>query len=444
MKVLILGSGVIGVTSAYYLAKKGFDVTVIDRQPSVGMETSFANAGQISPGYSAPWAAPGVPVKAMKWLFQRHSPLAIKFDGTLWQWQWMIQLLQNCTVKCYDLNKERMMRLAEYSRDCLDGLRIELNLDYEARMQGTLQVFRTHKQLQAEAKDIAVLERLGVPFEHLDPDGCVQIEPGLAAVKGQLLGGLRLFNDETGDCQLFTAQLALKAQELGVKFVQDVTINRLLTTNNKLSGVEISTEKGKQVLVADQFVVALGSYSRQFLFALGLQIPVYPVKGYSLTVPIVNASLAPVSTVMDETYKVAITRFNDRIRVGGMAELAGFDLTLNRRRRETLEMVLNGLFPNAGDTSAAQFWTGLRPMTPDGAPIIGRASNLPQHDNCWLNTGHGTLGWTMACGSGQMLADIIANQQTAIASDDYALNRYNNVGVKRPHVGADLKLGAEI
>ena len=444
MKVLILGSGVIGVTSAYYLAKKGFDVTVIDRQPSVGMETSFANAGQISPGYSAPWAAPGVPVKAMKWLFQRHSPLAIKFDGTLWQWQWMIQLLQNCTVKCYDLNKERMMRLAEYSRDCLDGLRIELNLDYEARMKGTLQVFRTHKQLQAEAKDIAVLERLGVPFEHLDPDGCVQIEPGLAAVKGQLLGGLRLFNDETGDCQLFTAQLALKAQELGVKFVQDVTINRLLTTNNKLSGVEISTEKGKQVLAADQFVVALGSYSRQFLFALGLQIPVYPVKGYSLTVPIVNASLAPVSTVMDETYKVAITRFNDRIRVGGMAELAGFDLTLNRRRRETLEMVLNGLFPNAGDTSAAQFWTGLRPMTPDGAPIIGRASNLPQHDNCWLNTGHGTLGWTMACGSGQMLADIIANQQTAIASDDYALNRYNNVGVKRSHVGADLKLGAEI
>lgn len=430
MKVLILGSGVIGVTSAYYLAKKGFDVTVIDRQPSVGMETSFANAGQISPGYSAPWAAPGVPVKAMKWLFQRHSPLAIKFDGTLWQWQWMIQLLRNCTVKRYDLNKERMMRLAEYSRDCLDGLRIELNLDYEARMQGTLQVFRTHKQLQAEAKDIAVLERLGVPFEHLDPDGCVQIEPGLAAVKGQLLGGLRLFNDETGDCQLFTAQLALKAQELGVKFMQDVTINRLLTTNNKLSGVEISTEKGKQVLVADQFVVALGSYSRQFLFALGLQIPVYPVKGYSLTVPIVNVSLAPVSTVMDETYKVAITRFNDRIRVGGMAELAGFDLTLNPRRRETLEMVLNGLFPNAGDTNAAQFWTGLRPMTPDGAPIIGRASNLPQHENCWLNTGHGTLGWTMACGSGQVLADLIANQQTAIQSDDYALNRYNTVKIK--------------
>ena len=433
MKVLILGSGVIGVTSAYYLAKKGFDVTVIDRQSAVGMETSFANAGQISPGYSAPWAAPGVPLKAFKWLLQRHAPLNIKPDWTMWQLQWTLQLLQNCTSKSYHINKERMMRLAEYSRDCLDSLRKELNLNYESRTLGTLQVFRTHKQLQAEAKDIAVLERLGVPFEHLDPHGCVQIEPGLAAVKDQILGGLRLFNDETGDCQLFTVQLALKAQELGVKFMQDVTINRLLITSDKLSGVEMSTENGKQLLVADQFVVALGSYSRQLLLGLDLHIPVYPVKGYSLTVPIIDASLAPVSTVMDETYKVAITRFNDRIRVGGMAELAGFDLTLNPRRRETLEMVLNGLFPNAGDTSSAQFWTGLRPMTPDGTPIIGRASNLPQHDNCWLNTGHGTLGWTMACGSGQMLADIIANQQTAIASDDYALNRYNNVGVTRPH-----------
>lgn len=425
MKVLVLGSGVIGVTSAYFLAKKGFDVTVIDRQSAVGMETSFANAGQISPGYSAPWAAPGVPVKALKWLFQRHSPLAIKYDGTLWQWQWMMQLLQNCTVKRYDLNKERMVRLAEYSRDCLDDLRNELNLNYEARTLGTLQVFRTQKQLQAEAKDIAVLERLGVPFEHLDPEGCVQAEPGLAQVKSQLLGGLRLFNDQTGDCQLFTTQLALKAQELGVKFIHNVTIDRLVSVKNKLSAVEIYSQSGQQTIHADQFVIALGSYSRRLLLSFGVSIPVYPVKGYSLTVPIVNSSLAPVSTVMDETYKVAITRFNNRIRVGGMAELAGFDLSLNPRRRETLEMVLNGLFPNAGDTNVAEFWTGLRPMTPDGTPIIGRASDALQFDNCWLNTGHGTLGWTMACGSGQILADLIANQKTAIQSDDYALSRYN-------------------
>ena len=436
MKVLILGSGVVGVTSAYYLALKGFDVTVIDRQPAVGMETSFANAGQISPGYSAPWAAPGVPVKALKWLFQRHAPLAVKSDFTLWQIEWTLKLLRNCTAKRYDTNKERMVRLAEYSRDCLGELRASTGIAYEARTQGTLQVFRTQKQLDAEAKDIAVLSRLGVPFEHLDPDGCVRVEPALAAVKDKLLGGLRLSGDETGDCQMFTQNLAEKAIALGVTFRQDVTIERLLTNNNKLSGVEISTNFGVEVLRADQYVVALGSYSRQLMKGLGLSIPVYPVKGYSLTVPVINSAAAPVSTVMDETYKVAITRFDNRIRVGGMAELAGFDLSLNPRRRETLEMVLNSLFPNGGDLSQSQFWTGLRPMTPDGTPIIGKASE--KYDNVWLNTGHGTLGWTMACGSGQLLADLVANQKTAIVSDDLALSRYNKAGEKSNAKTANL------
>ena len=442
MKVLVLGSGVVGVTSAYYLAQKGFEVTVIDRQPAVGLETSFANAGQISPGYSAPWAAPGVPLKALKWLFQRHAPLAVKPDFTLWQLQWTMMLLRNCTAKRYDINKERMVRLAEYSRDCLDELRAATGIAYEARTQGTLQVFRTQKQLDAEAKDIAVLSRLNVPYEHLDPDGCVLVEPALAAVKDKLLGGLRLLGDETGDCQLFTTNLVAEAEKLGVKFRHNVSINRLITQNGKLMGVEITTEAGKEIvhhnqhhhdnntetLYADHFVVALGSYSRQLMLGLGLQIPVYPVKGYSLTVPVINSAAAPISTVMDETYKVAITRFDNRIRVGGMAELAGFDLSLNPRRRETLEMVLNGLFPNAGDTSKSQFWTGLRPMTPDGTPIIGQASKM--HANVWLNTGHGTLGWTMACGSAQVLADLVANQKPAIVCDDLALSRYNKASEK--------------
>ena len=423
MKVLVLGSGVIGVSSAYYLAKKGFDVTVIDRQPAVGLETSFANAGQISPGYSAPWAAPGVPMKALKWLFQRHAPLALKADFTLWQLEWTLKLLRNCTAKRYDINKERMVRLAEYSRDCIIDLRANTGIAYEGRTQGTLQVFRTQKQLDAEAKDIAVLSRLGVPFEHLDPDGCARVEPALALVKDNLLGGLRLPHDETGDCQLFTQNLALEAEKLGVTFRQDVKIARLLIENSKLSGVEINTDAGLEILQADQYIVALGSYSRQLLQGLGINIPVYPVKGYSLTVPVTDIYAAPISTVMDETYKVAITRFNTRIRVGGMAELAGFDLSLNQRRRETLEMVLNGLFPNGGDTTKSQFWTGLRPMTPDGTPIIGQASEL--YNNVWLNTGHGTLGWTMACGSAQVLADLLAGQKPAIQSDDLALSRYN-------------------
>jgi D-amino-acid dehydrogenase len=423
MIVLVLGSGVVGVTSAYYLAKCGFDVTVIDRQPDVGLETSFANAGQISPGYSAPWAAPGVPMKALKWLFQRHAPLAVKPDFTQWQIEWTLKLLRNCTAARYDTNKERMVRLAEYSRDCMGELRAATDIAYEGRAQGTLQVFRTQKQLDAEAKDIAVLSRLGVPFEHLDPDGCARVEPALAIVKDQLLGGLRLPGDETGDCQIFTKNLAKKAQAMGVKFRQNSQIERFLIENGKLCGVEITSNRGKEMLQADQYVVALGSYSRALMQGLGLQIPVYPVKGYSLTVPVINSAAAPISTVMDETYKVAITRFDDRIRVGGMAELAGFDLSLNPRRRETLEMVLNGLFPNGGDTSQSLFWTGLRPMTPDGTPVIGKASE--KYDNVWLNTGHGTLGWTMACGSGQLLADLIVGQKPAIQSDDLALSRYN-------------------
>lgn len=422
MRVLVLGSGVIGVTSAYYLALKGFEVTVIDRQPAVALETSFANAGQISPGYSAPWASPDVPLKALKWLFQRHAPLSLKPDFTRWQCQWIAQFLSNCSLERYELNKSRMVRLAEYSRDCLRRLRAETGLHYEQRSQGTLQVFRTKKQLAAEAKDIAVLERMGVPFEHLDAAGCVRIEPALVHVQDALLGGLYLPGDETGDCQLFTTQLAAKAQALGVKFRQETQIHRLLTQQSQLLGVEVQTANGVEVLQADHYVVALGSYSRQLSQALGLNLPVYPVKGYSLTVPLINATAAPVSTVMDETYKVAITRFDQRIRVGGMAELHGFDLSLNPSRRATLEFVFNGLFPYAGDVAQAQFWTGLRPMTPDGTPLIGQASAA--YPNVWLNTGHGTLGWTMACGSGQVLADLMAQETPAIETQDLQLSRY--------------------
>lgn len=423
MRVLVLGSGVIGVTSAYYLALKGFEVTVIDRQPAVGMETSFANAGQVSPGYSAPWAGPDVPLKAMKWLFQRHAPLSIRPDFSLWQLQWMARFLHNCSAQRYALNKSRMVRLAEYSRDCLRELRANTGIHYEERSRGTLQVFRTPKQLAAETKDIAVLRHMGVPFEHLDPAGCTRIEPALAHVKDQLLGGLYLPGDETGDCQLFTTQLAAKAQALGVQFRQSATIQRLVTQQNRLLGVEVHSGHSIATLEADHYVVALGSYSRQLTHALGLDLPVYPVKGYSLTVPIINSDAAPVSTVMDETYKVAITRFDQRIRVGGMAELAGFDLSLNPHRRATLEMVLNGLFPHAGNISQALFWTGLRPMTPDGTPIIGQSG--ARFPNVWLSTGHGTLGWTMACGSAQVLADLIAHDKPAIETQELSSKRYS-------------------
>ncbi|MGE6528566.1 D-amino acid dehydrogenase [Pseudomonas sp. NPDC077382] len=416
MRVLVMGGGVIGTTSAYYLARAGFEVVVVDRQPAVAMETSFANAGQVSPGYASPWAAPGVPLKAMKWLMQRHAPLAIKLTGDTQQYLWMAQMLRNCTAARYAVNKERMVRLSEYSRDCLDELRAETGIDYEGRQCGTTQLFRTQAQLDNAAKDIAVLKASGVPYELLDRAGIARAEPALARVSDKLSGALRLPNDQTGDCQMFTTKLAEMARELGVEFRFNQDIQRLQFGGDRLEGVWID---GK-LETADRYVLALGSYSPQMLKPLGIRAPVYPLKGYSLTVPISDPAMAPVSTVLDETYKVAITRFDQRIRVGGMAEIAGHDLSLNPRRRETLEMVVGDLFPQGGDPSTAELWTGLRPATPDGTPIIGGT----RYRNLYLNTGHGTLGWTMACGSGRLLADMLARKRTQISADGLDISRY--------------------
>jgi D-amino-acid dehydrogenase len=415
MRVVVLGSGVVGVTSAYYLARAGHEVTVIDREAGPALETSFANAGQISPGYASPWAAPGVPLKAVKWMFQKHAPLAIRLDGTSFQLQWMWQMLQNCTSERYAVNKGRMVRLAEYSRDCLQALRADTGIRYEGRAGGTLQLFRTQQQLDGAAKDVAVLKDANVPYELLMPSDLARAEPALAATAHKLTGGLRLPGDETGDCQLFTTRLAALAGQLGVKFRYNTPIDALEMAGGRIAGVKC----GAEMVRADTFVVALGSYSTQFLAGI-VKIPVYPLKGYSITAPIVDASAAPVSTVLDETYKIAITRFDDRIRVGGMAEIVGFDKTLKQARRETLEMCVNDLFPGGGDTSKATFWTGLRPMTPDSTPIVG-STPVP---NLFLNTGHGTLGWTMSCGSGQLLADLISGKKPAIQSDDLSVHRY--------------------
>lgn len=427
MNIIVLGSGVIGTTTAYYLARQGAQVTVVDRQAGPADETSYANAGQVSPGYSTPWAAPGIPTKALKWLFQKHAPLALRVDGSLWQWRWMAAMLANCTTGRYAVNKERMLRLAEYSRDCLRGLRDDTGIQYEQRTQGTLQLFRTDDQLEAARRDIAVLEEVGVPYELLDRAGLPSAEPALARSLDKLSGGLRLPNDETGDCRRFTQALAELSTGLGVQFRFGQTVDGLLLEQGRINGVRI----GGEVLKADAYVAAFGSYTRDFLAPLGLDLPVYPVKGYSITVPMTDAAASPVSTVLDETYKIAITRFDKRIRVGGMAELAGFDLRLNPQRRATLEMVVQDLYPGCGDVAAAEFWTGLRPMTPDSTPIVGAT----RYDNLFLNTGHGTLGWTMACGSGKLTADLVMGRQPAIRADDLALSRYG-----RRAGGAEMRL----
>ena len=416
MRILVLGAGVVGTTSAYYLARAGHDVTVVDRQPNAGLETSFANAGQVSPGYSAPWAGPGVPLKALKWLMMRHRPFVIwpRADARL-GW-WLAQMLANCTDEAYRINKGRMVRLAEYSRDALRDLRAETGIAYDGRQGGTLQVFRSQAQMDHIAGDLAVLDVHGVGYEVLDLAGCVAAEPALAQARVTLAGGLRLPGDETGDAHLFTQRLASLAQSLGVRFRYGTTVRRLLTDGGRVTGVQSDTGP----IVADLTVVALGSYSAALVRPLGLHLPVYPVKGYSLTISVTDAAAAPVSTVMDETYKVAITRLGERIRVGGTAELAGYSVTLRPPRRAALERSVGDLFPGGGDVRGASFWTGLRPMTPDGTPIVGPTS-VP---GLYTNTGHGTLGWTMACGSARLLADLIDGQPTEIEVQDLGLSRY--------------------
>ncbi|HAC00128.1 MAG TPA: D-amino acid dehydrogenase [Brevundimonas sp.] len=417
MKIAILGAGVIGVTTAHYLARQGHEVTVIDRQSGPALETSFANAGEISPGYSSPWAAPGIPAKAVKWLFMRHAPLILHPQINAPTVAWLLSLLRNCTSARYALNKARMVRLADYSQVVQTALNEELGLEYDHRTQGTLQLFRTQKQLDGIYKDTEVLREGGVPFEVLDQDGCIAAEPGLKATRDLFVGGLRLPRDETGDCFKFTVALADHAAATqGVTFQYGTTIQGLIAEGGRITGVK--TDKG--VVTADAYVLALGSYSPMMVKPLGMTLPVYPVKGYSITAPIINEPAAPVSTIMDESYKVAITRLGDRIRVGGMAEIAGFSDALPERRRNTLEHSVGSLFPGAGDLKAASYWSGLRPMTPDGTPVIGKT----KIDNLFLNTGHGTLGWTMACGSARVIADLISGQTPDIETADLGIARY--------------------
>jgi len=416
MRVLVLGSGVIGTTSAWYLRQAGFEVTVVDRQPAPALETSFANAGQLSFGYTSPWAAPGVPLKAVKWLFEEHAPLAIRPTGDLNQYRWLWQMLRNCTSARYAVNKARMVRVSDYSRDCINELRAATGIDYEGRQLGTTQLFRTQQQLDAAAQDIQVLREYGVPYEVLDRQGIARVEPALAGKTEMLVGALRLPEDQTGDCQMFTTKLAALAEAAGVEFRFDQDIASIQTDGDRITGVRIN---GK-LETADHYVLALGSYSPQLLAPLGMQLPVYPLKGYSLTLPITNAAMAPNSTILDESYKIAITRFEDRIRVGGMAEVAGFDLSLESRRRATLEKVVKDLYPDGGDLSKASFWTGLRPATPDGTPVIGATP----YRNLFLNTGHGTLGWTMAAGSGRYLADLMSGKKPQISTEGLDIFRY--------------------
>jgi D-amino-acid dehydrogenase len=417
MKVIVLGAGVIGVTTAYYLARAGAEVVVLDRQQGPGLETSYANAGELSYGMTSPWAAPGIPMKAVKWLFMKRRPLFIWPLISPTMWMWGVQMLRNCNAESYAINKARMVRISNYSRDCLPDLIAETGIEYDGRAQGTLQLFRTEKQLKDSKADQAILAEYDSPFEVLDPDGCIAVEPALAGVREKFVGGLRLTADRTGDCRLFTIALAEKAAGLGVTFHYGQTIERIVVEGGRVVGVD-AAPAGR--FTGEAYVCALGSFAPFVLNPIGLKLPVYPVKGYSVTLPVTDDAMAPQSTIMDETHKVAITRLGHRIRVAGTAEIAGYSGRLGPHATDTVRYVIGDLFPKGGDISKAEGWTGLRPMTPDGTPVLG-ATRYP---NLFLNTGHGTLGWTMSCGSGRAVADVVLGREPEISFDGLTAARY--------------------
>jgi len=418
MSVLILGSGIIGTTSAYYLAKQGHDVTVIDRQNSVALETSHANAGQLSYSFSSPWAAPGLPLSLIKWMFSKHPPLIVNPNLNSETVKFLYQMLKNCNSKSYEINKSRMVRMSNFSKKCLLELEKDEDIFYEQRKQGSLLLFKSAKQIENIKKDLSLLEKLNIQYELLDLNGCIQAEPGLHHVKSEFTSGLRFANDCTGNCYLFTNQLYKKCLEMGVKFEFNTQIEDIQIEKERISSIK--TNRGE--FDSDSYVVALGSYSSKILTKVGINIPVYPVKGYSITLPVLNNEDAPQSTIIDDTFKIGITRLGNNIRVAGTAHITGYNLELREKSLSLLKYGLNRLFPYAtGECDDMKFWAGLRPNTPDGPPIIGATP----YSNLYLNTGHGTLGWTMSLGSGKLLADIISGIEPEISSEGIDMSRFN-------------------
>jgi D-amino-acid dehydrogenase len=416
MKVLVLGAGVIGVATAHYLAEDGHEVTVVDRQPGPALETSFGNAGNVCPSYATPWAAPGMRWKALKWLAQKNAPLAVRWRLDPALLGWMAAWLANCSRTRFERNKPRMQRLSRYSLECLRKLRESTGIRYDETRSGILQLLRDEQELAAVASHTRILEAAGVSHRLLPPKDCLAVEPALRHTRVAFAGGLHLPSDETGDCQLFTQALAEHASRRGVRFRFETLVEALQVEGERVTAV--ATSAGP--LTADRYVVALATGAVPLLAPHGIRLPVQPVKGYSVTFPIARFDHAPLASVMDERNKVAITRLGNRVRAAGTAELGASDTAAPPERFVTLLASLRELFPDAADAGRPQYWAGLRPMTPDGPPILGRTPI----GGLFLNVGHGSQGWSMACGSGRILAHVVADRAPDINIDGLTLARY--------------------
>jgi D-amino-acid dehydrogenase len=405
MQVIVLGAGLLGTTSAHFLRQLGHDVTVIDRQANPAAETSFANGGQISVSHAEPWANPSAPLKVLQWLGKEDAPLLFRLRADPQQWRWGLQFLRECTPARTRHNIEQIVRLGTYSRDTLQQLRRELGLQYDQRTQGILHFYTSQKEFDAAEEPARQMRELGCDRRVISADEAVRLEPALRHIRPTLAGATYTSEDESGDARQFTLALAERCRQDGVQFRMGHTVTALHAVGGRIDHVEVMDADGAfQRLRADAFVVAMGSLSPVLVRPLGIHLPIYPAKGYSVTMPVKDASMAHEVSLTDDEYKLVFSRLGDRLRIAGTAELNGYSRDLNQVRCEAIVRRTEQLFPGAGDTSQAQFWTGLRPATPSNVPIIGKS----RVSNLFLNTGHGTLGWTHACGSGKSVARIVS------------------------------------
>jgi D-amino-acid dehydrogenase len=413
MRVLILGSGLLGVSSAYYLSQLGHEVTVVDRQANPAAETSFANGGQISVSHAEPWANPSAPIKVLQWLGKEDAPLLFRIRADMRQWLWGLQFMRECTPARTRHNIEQIVRLGTYSRDMLQELRRNTGLHYDQRTQGILHFYTSRKEFEAAEGPAAQMRELGCDRRVVSADEAVKLEPALKHIRPQLAGATYTAEDESGDANRFARELVKLCEAAGVKFLMSHTITALRETGGQIDHVEATDGEGRfQKLSADSYVLAMGSLSPLYAQPLGINLPIYPAKGYSVTMPVKDASMAHQVSLTDDEYKLVFSRLTpkdgdprgDRLRIAGTAEFNGYDRDLNRVRCEAIVRRVEQLFPGAGDTTQASYWTGLRPATPSNVPIIGK-SKFP---NLYFNTGHGTLGWTHACGSGKSIARIVS------------------------------------
>jgi D-amino-acid dehydrogenase len=405
MRVLVLGAGLLGVTSAYFLRQLGHEVIVIDRQASPAAETSFANGGQISVSHAEPWANPGAPFKILKWLGKEDAPLLFRIRADMRQWLWGLQFLRECTPRRTRWNIEQIVRLGTYSRDTLQDLRKVAGLSYDQRTQGILHFYTSEKEFADAEAPAAQMRALGCDRRVISADEAVRIEPALGHIRPRLAGATYTAEDESGDANRFARELVDRCEADGVQFLLSHTVTALRAAGGVIDHVEATDTEGRfQRVQADAYVLAMGSLSPIYAKPLGITLPIYPAKGYSVTMPVKDESKAHQVSLTDDEYKLVFSRLGNRLRIAGTAEFNGYDRDLNRVRCEAIVIRAEELFPGAGDTGSAQFWTGLRPATPSNVPIIGR-SRLP---NLYFNTGHGTLGWTHACGSGKSIARIVS------------------------------------